>query len=192
MNAQERWLFRLAIISELVKQAHGRPGRTAVMKLEYFLQTVKQVPLGYNFRLYTYGPFDSNVLTDLSQAEAMRAVRSKIVPNPSGYGYEFEPGPRLDEVKGLFKAGLAAHESALNWVVSEFSNMTASDLELVSTIMYADREAGQKGESLNIEDLCQQVSQIKRRFELDYIRSKVELMMSKQLLFSTTYLDNPF
>ena len=78
------------------------------MKLAYFLQTVKNVPLGYSFRLYTYGPYDSDVLTHLSQAEAMHAVKSKVVPNPSGYGYEFEPGPKLDELKLLIKPGLTA------------------------------------------------------------------------------------
>ena len=73
MTAQERWLFRLAVLSDLVQRAPGRLGRTAIMKLAYFRQTVKEVPLGYNFRLYTYGPYDGDVLTDLSQAEAMRA-----------------------------------------------------------------------------------------------------------------------
>jgi uncharacterized protein len=177
-------LFRLGVISELVKQAPGRLGRTAIMKLAYFLQTVKQVPLGYNFRMYAYGPYHGDVLTHLSHAEAMHAIKSKVVPNPSGYGYEFEPGPRLDEVKRLIKAGLTAHEGAVNWVISEFSHMTASDLELVSTIVYADREAGQRGEAQNIDALCHQVSQIKPRFASDYIRSKVDLMMSKRLLCS--------
>jgi len=192
MNAQERWLFRLAVLSELVEQSPGRLGRTAIMKLAYFLQTVKQVPLGYNFRLYTYGPYDSDVLTHLSQAESMRAIKSKVVSNPSGYGYEFEPGSSLDELKGLIMAELTVHQEAVNWVVSEFSNMTASDLELVSTIVYADREAGQKSETLRIESLCQQVSQIKPRFALDYIRNKVDLMISKRLLFSTKDSNNAF
>jgi uncharacterized protein len=191
MNAQERWLFRLAVLSELVERAPGRLGRTAIMKLAYFLQAVKEVPLGYNFRLYTYGPYDSAVLTDLSQAEAMRAIKSKVVPNPSGYGYEFEPGPKVNEVKGLIKAGLTAHESAIRWVVSEFSSMSASDLELVSTILYADREAEQNGKTLKIDDLCLQVSQIKPRFALAYIRSKVDLMMTRQLLRSTTESGSP-
>ena len=162
------------------------------MKLAYFLQTMKQVPLGYSFRLYTYGPYDSDVLTHLSQAEAMHAVKSRVVTNPSGYGYEFEPGPKLDELKVLIKPGLTGHEEALNWVVAEFSNMTASDLELISTIVYADREAGHKGEPLEIASLCHQVSQIKPRFAADYIRNKVDLLMSKRLLSSTKKRDNAF
>jgi hypothetical protein len=36
------------------------------MKCLYFLQTVRRVPLRYHFGLYTYGPFDSDVLIDLS------------------------------------------------------------------------------------------------------------------------------
>jgi uncharacterized protein len=122
----------------------------------------------------------------------MHAVKSKVVPNPSGYGYEFEPGPILDELKLLIKPGLTAHEDALNWVVSEFSNMTASDLELISTIVYADREAGQKRDTFDIAGLCHQVSQIEPPFAVDYIRNNVVLMMSKRLLRSTKAGDNAF
>jgi len=33
------------------------------MKMKYFLQELKEVPLGYDFRLSTYGPFDAEVLS---------------------------------------------------------------------------------------------------------------------------------
>lgn len=117
------------------------------------------------------------------------AVKSKVVPNPSGYGYEFGPGPKLDEVKGLIKGDLPSHDSAVEWVVSEFSDMTASDLELISTIVYADREAGQDRKPLSVDELCCQVSQIKPRFALEYIRKKVDLVINKQLLHSTIAVD---
>jgi hypothetical protein len=42
------------------------------------------------------------------------------------------------------------HRSWPNWVVAEFSNKTAFELELISTIVYADREVGQKGDTLDI------------------------------------------
>src|SRR5271166_3612763 len=41
--------------------------------------------LRYKSRLYTCGPYGSDVLSHLSAAEAMRAVKSKVVPNRSGY-----------------------------------------------------------------------------------------------------------
>ena len=36
------------------------------MKCLNFFQTVRRVPLRYHFGLYTYGPLDSDVLSDLS------------------------------------------------------------------------------------------------------------------------------
>jgi len=68
--------------------------------------------------------------------------------------------------------------------------MTASDLELLSTIIYADREAGQKREVLNVEGLCLQVSQTKPRFTIDYIRTKVDLLIGKGLLEAINNGDN--
>jgi len=61
-------------------------GRTALMKFCIFLQTLRRVPLHYNFSLYSYGPFDSTVLSDLGDAEALGVVR-EVTFYPSGFGY---------------------------------------------------------------------------------------------------------
>jgi len=90
MSAQRRSWLRLGILAELVARSNNKLGRTALMKLAFLLQTVRGVPLGYNFRLYTYGPYDGDVLDDLGQAEAMKAVESSLVAYSGGYGYEFQ------------------------------------------------------------------------------------------------------
>ena len=54
MNADKQSWFRLAVLATLVKRAPQLPGRTAMMKFAYLLQTLRDVPLGYRFRLYTY------------------------------------------------------------------------------------------------------------------------------------------
>ena len=65
---------RLALISTLAERTTGKPlGRTALIKLCFFLQTMRSVPLGYHFTLYSYGPFDPDVLADLNSAEALGA-----------------------------------------------------------------------------------------------------------------------
>jgi len=101
MNDQEQWWLRLGLLCELVAQAPSNLGRTAIMKLAYLLQTVKGVPLGYDFRLYTYGPFESDVLNDLGTAESLGFIKSEMVvfSSGSGYGYEFAPGDKADAVK---------------------------------------------------------------------------------------------
>ena len=101
MSAHNRWLLRIGVLTDLVEQSRTKLGRTALMKLAYFLQTIKGVPLGYNFRVYTYGPFDEDVLNDIGQAEMMQAITSTMIPfnNASGYGYEFSSGPAANQVR---------------------------------------------------------------------------------------------
>jgi hypothetical protein len=54
------------------------------MKFCYFLQTVRQVPLGYRFTLYSYGPFDADVLSDLGTAENLQGVKASVVQYTEG------------------------------------------------------------------------------------------------------------
>ncbi len=91
---------RLAVITWLAENAAGL-GRTALMKYCYFLQVLRGVPLGYRFSLYSYGPFDSDVLSDLDSTESIGGVTSFVEYFPSGYGYRIVPGERSKAVKCL-------------------------------------------------------------------------------------------
>src|SRR5713226_8389467 len=100
MNWEKKWLERIGLIAALVEKAPGQTlGRTAVMKLAYFLQVLKKVPLGYDFRLHTFGPFDSDVLDDLAYAEVFGAVKDKVITQSQGYRYEIKPGKRSAQVQ---------------------------------------------------------------------------------------------
>lgn len=90
---------RLALIPLMAAESRsGHIGRTALVKYMYFLQTLRGVPLGYRFSLYSYGPFDSEVLADLASAETLSAVQSDPVFYSGGYGYEIRPGARSEWV----------------------------------------------------------------------------------------------
>ena len=65
---------RLALITVLAARSKGGyMGRTALMKYMYLLQTVRGLPLNYRFTLYSYGPFDADVLVDLSMRNHSKA-----------------------------------------------------------------------------------------------------------------------
>jgi uncharacterized protein YwgA len=155
------------------------------MKLVYLLQTVKGVPLDYDFRLYTYGPFESDVLDDLGQAQSMRAVESKIVDYPSGSGYVFGSGPESGRVKDMCRSELSKYEDAISWVISEFGSQSTANLELLSTIIYTDRDALERGNPVTFDDLCRQVREIKPRFTEEFVRQQVASLADKNLLIST-------
>ncbi len=127
------------------------------MKFCYFLQTLRGVPLEYNFTLYSYGPFDSEVLSDLNSAEAMGAVESQLVFHFGGYGYEIKEGKVGRASRELSSGFLSKYEDSIEWVLKEFGQLGAAHLELLSTIVYVDREAVRRHESLALSELVQRV-----------------------------------
>lgn len=131
--------LRLAVIAHLAMRADGRLGRTALMKFVFFLQAIRNVPLGYSYRLYTYGPYDAQVLDDLGCAEAMGFVESRSFRWPGGTGYTIARGPHCDEAMEVARDELRSISTDLDWVVSEFAAHSAGDLEVASTIIYVDR-----------------------------------------------------
>jgi hypothetical protein len=182
---EQRWL-RLGLLSELVGRASTKLGRTAIMKLAYLLQTEKGLPLGYDFRMYTYGPFDSDVLNDLGLAESLGALKSEMVTFSSGqgYGYEFTPGVIGDFVRQKTKGILSNYESDIRWALEEFGSKSAAELELLTTIIYADREAAQRGEKLAVRELAREVQEVKPQFLEQYIIEKIEELNRKRLLIA--------
>jgi uncharacterized protein len=174
---------RLAVIALLAEKAPFKNlGRTAVMKCMYFLQTVREVPLGYHFSLYSYGPFDSEVLADLEYAENLNIVTTQVVPYPSGHGYQIEPGPSMESVRVAAAEFLKEHGGDIDWVMDRFGRRSAADLELDSTIIFVDREAVRSSQTLRTDDLAARVGKVKPQFTRERILSHVSSL--KELLQS--------
>ncbi len=174
---------RLAVITWLAGNCGGR-GRTALMKFCYFLQVVRGVPLGYRFTLYSYGPFDSDVLSDLGSAEAMGCVTSTVVYFSGGYGYRIEAGEFAEKMQEIGRDFIGAYADDLRWVVDHFGSWDASDLELASTLVYADREAYRDEAELTVQKLSQRVRELKPRFSIGQIEGFAERVRSLGILQS--------
>lgn len=172
---------RMAIITRLSEKS-PRMGRTALMKYCYFLQTIRRVPLGYSFSLYSYGPFDSDVLADLNSAEAMGAVKTGIEYYSGGYGYRIEPGARTEVAKKWSQDFLGQYEGDIEWVLTEFGTYNSASLELASTIVYCDREAVAKSQTPSVDQLAQVVREVKPRFTEAQIRTMILELHKKGLL----------
>jgi hypothetical protein len=159
----------------------GHIGRTALMKYMYFLQTLRGVPLGYHFSMYSYGPFDSDVLSDLGSAEAMNIVSSTPVSFSGGYGYQIRPGERAAAVKEGIDGFLADHEADIEWLFREFADLNSADLELASTVIYVDREFSE-GLNPSSADILARVQEIKPHFSIGQIQKSVDSLCAKGLL----------
>ena len=174
---------RLATIVALVEKK-PRLGRTAVMKLCYFLQTLRNVPLEYRFTLYSYGPFDVSVLSDISSAETLGGIVSKTVLYPGGYGYEISPANKSRAVKALASGFIKKYGPDIAWASEQFDGLSSADLELLSTIVYVDREFAKGKLKQAADKLADRVREIKPHFKKPYVQSKVTLLEQKRLLKS--------
>src|SRR5260370_21838815 len=182
MSKTNNKLDRIALIADLGARAPTKPGRTALMKCMYFLKVLKQVPLPYNFGLYTYGPFDSNVLDDIQYAEALGAVESTLVEYPKATRYEYQRGPKLEEVEKQASEFLHRHKKSVDWVLSEFGDRSAIDLEMASTLVYVDRAISEKKARATIADLARKVHEVKPHLALDKIVREARTLKDKGLL----------
>jgi uncharacterized protein YwgA len=172
--------LRIAILAGMVSKApEKRLGRTQIMKLFYFLQELKGVPLGYDFRLFTYGPFDSEVLSDLGTACNLGTLIEKTVIYSKGYGYDIKPSSQADILIRELEDNHPDVASQVEDVVSEFGAFSAAELELRSTIFFVDREISQEGSKMTEKELAERVRQIKPYFSLESILERVDEMKKK-------------
>lgn len=172
---------RAALIAAVVDKSPSTFGRTALMKCLYFLQELAGVPLGYHFSLYTYGPFDSDVLNDLGLAERMGAVESRIFHFSGGHGYELRPAETnklLSQAENL----VSRHKDAIDWVVREFGSRSALDLEMASTLVYVDRSATDEGSSISLGDLVRKVRNIKPHLDMRRIEQEANSLKDRELI----------
>lgn len=153
-------------IIELASRLEDRSpqfGKTALQKLIYLLQEIYSVDLGYEFSLYTYGPFSAQLLNDLDVAAALGGVHVEYVGDGLG-GYKISPGPHASNLVQHAEKFLTDIRDSLDAVTEQFGHLTAKDLELRSTIIYVDRDAQTSGKALDRSELVRMVHQIKPGF----------------------------
>jgi hypothetical protein len=182
MTDSNSQLQRLAIITELVKRAPGSFGRTALMKCLFFLKTLRNVPLPYSFRLYTYGPFDGDVLEDLRYAESLGAIESTVFAYPGGYGYEFRVGPQAGSIEEQASEFVSQQQENIDWVLREFGNRSALDLEMASTLVYIDRALAEEGATVSIAELSKKVHDVKPHLTTTAIESEAKNLNARGFL----------
>ena len=163
MHEIDQVIRQAAVVAALVKR-HKGIGRTALMKYVYLLQTVRGQPLGFDFSLYAYGPYDGAVLSRLATAVRWKAVNEQPIMYPSGLGYDLEEGLELQALLDRDREFLAGMEQDLDWVVENFRMHGAAAMELLGTMVFADREAKEEGLKKTKQELIELVLRIKPRF----------------------------
>ncbi len=174
---------RVAVIALMAETAPFRSlGLTALMKCIYFLQILRGVPLQYSFPLFSYGPFDADVLDDLSYAEALGIVSTQVVDRPHAYGYEVTPGPNSEPAQTAAAHFIERYGNDVDWVMQRFGRCSAAALNLDSTIIFVDRALSCDAVRVTNADLASRVRRFKPQFTDESIL--LHIMSSSDLLKS--------
>ena len=178
--------LRVEVLAGMAKLAPQNLGHTKVMKLCYFLQELEGVPLGYDFNLFTYGPYDSAVLTDLALACRFGAVEEMTVRYSRGSGYNIKATTGADEMVQELNQNDPTLFPRIEKVVKEFGSFGAAELELRSTIFFVDRELTQGSMTSSRDDVIERVGMIKPHFSTQDIRKAADDMADKGWLKTKT------
>jgi uncharacterized protein len=155
-------------------------GKTALQKYVYILQNIYGLDIGYDFEMYTYGPYCSELHNNLDLVEHWGSV---FVGSSSDHGYIIRPGndnALIEKTTNYYQQAEAVR--AIESLIKDFGAFSARDLELRATIIYVDREYEYKKTELTNDLLCKTVSAIKPKFSLHYIQEAVDELNHKGFL----------
>ena len=174
---------RYALIAELVSRLEKistQLGKTALQKLVYLLQEIYGIEAGYDFELYTYGPYTSRLLQDLDQVEALEGVKVNLMASALG-GYSIFPGEKNQEIRKKAENFLSQEnvKDGIDRLINEFGNLWAKDLELRATIVYAVHN---NTNMYLFSELVDLIHEIKPRFSKDIIGTVVNELKSKKYI----------
>lgn len=169
-------LKRIGVLAEIASQKQskrGRLGKTAMQKLVHLLQEAYHVPLDYRFSLYTYGPYDSQVMNDLDYADAIGAL---AIHYDDDAGYRIESGPQEDMIERYRAEMMAEHGDAINRLIEDYGDLNARDLELRSTLFYI---ASEKDNVKTRHELAERLKSIKPKYTDHDIQSGIDDLLAK-------------
>jgi uncharacterized protein len=170
---------RYGLIADLASKLSSKSpqfGKTVLQKIIFLLQKIYKVNLGYEFKLYTHGPFSAEVLNDLDYTQSLGGVQINYVQ--SG-GYEISPGVENESLRDRAHNFLVDKEQILEKAIEEFGRFSAKELELHSTIIFVDQDIKQTGQSFPRERFVLLVSEIKPHFTKESIEIALDRLKRK-------------
>ena len=177
------------LIADLTKRLEAvspQFGKTVLQKMVFLLQEVYGVDAKYSFSFHTFGPFAPELLGDLDMAESYGAVVVKSVNDGCGHGYVIESGARVKECMADAEGFLKANSTQIENLVSAFGGKTAKELELLTTIIYLNKEIKFDTDKMTRNAAIGKIRELKPKFTEKEIRdgmSKLESAHKITLVF---------
>lgn len=156
-------------------------GKTAIMKIVYMLQQVKKLSLGYDFEIYTYGPYSSEVLDSIDELVDNDLACSKMYRYSNYVGYELNISEKGEtEIENLG----VKDKSSIDDILEFSDGKSAKDLELYSTIIFVSNLYSQNKLDNGQAVVSEKVHEIKPHFDLEFISNAYKVLEEKKYIKS--------
>ncbi len=113
-------------------------GETHIQKCVYLIQEALELPTGFEYMLYKYGPYSFDLRDLLGEMRADLLIDKEARPYP--YGPTLKPSPSGLRLMGQYEATIAPHRDAIGRVADKFGKRGVSDLERIGTALYVTKE----------------------------------------------------
>ena len=118
-------------------------GRKRLQKLAYFLQEAEHQPLGFDFRMYYYGPYSPNLDARLQLLESLDLIRVDDEDGVAEYS--------INDASNL--SGQPTMKKKIARVLENFEEFSASQIELYATVHFLARRNADKNHQRLISQL---------------------------------------
>ena len=161
-------MYKNKNISAILSIVKEKPeiGKTAMMKLVYMLQEVYDLNFGYEYDIYTYGPYAPEVMADIDHIAAMQEIKLDTYDFNYGKGYSLTITEKGEEAISDLDDFTA---NRIKQAVDVFGNKTAKQLELDSTIIYFKKMYDRNKWNGTKSSIVEAVNEIKPHFTEDDI-----------------------
>ena len=162
-----------AVIGNLIEELKKNGswcGETHVQKATYFLTTMLQVPLEFDFILYKHGPYSFDLRSDLAR---MKANDTLITSSRDPYGPSFSVGSLWPVIEDLYPKTLKKYSEEIEFVATIIGVKRVIELERLATALYV---TVQNPDKCSISDRASTLIDLKPHVSRQDAEAAVELL----------------
>jgi len=150
-------------------------GKAKIQKLVFLLNELYKLETGYKFKFFSSGPFSAELAGDIDYLGKIDIL--KLGEVKGGDGYQISLGAKAKEVIDIVKSDLEPMEKDIEKMLSEFGDLSPTDLDLITTLVYVSKyDPGFHGQ---MDRLVEKTKELKPKVQSSTIEETIGRLSSK-------------
>ena len=109
-------------------------GKKAIQKYIHLVEDAAKVATGYDFAIYTYGPFSRALATELDSLDTIKAI--SVTYDPERGAFDISPGENAQKVIARGTLYISKNRAKIDNILFALKGKSAWELELYSTLVF--------------------------------------------------------